>query len=160
MRNGTKIAVAGLTGAGLAWLFDPRMGRTRRAKATDQMAAGVRRGGRTLGRKARYAGSEAYGAVQRTIHRRPEEQNPDDVMLAQRVSSGIFIDPSLPKGSVNIDAHDGIVTLRGEVQTRDQMRRLVDAARTVADVRDVECLLHLPGETPPNIEPLRRVAQS
>ena len=46
---------------------------------------------------------------------------------------------------------NGIVELRGQVADASQSEALELKTRMVSGVRDVRNLLHLPGETPPNI---------
>ena len=46
---------------------------------------------------------------------------------------------------------NGIVELRGQVPDASQSEALELKTRMVSGVRDVRNLLHLPGETPPNI---------
>ena len=48
-------------GAAAQYYYDPRAGRTRRAKLRDQAGAQFRRFGRLLGRKARYQLGRAKG---------------------------------------------------------------------------------------------------
>ena len=48
-------------GAAAQYYYDPRAGRTRRAKLRDQAGAQIRRMGRLLGRKARYQLGRAKG---------------------------------------------------------------------------------------------------
>jgi osmotically-inducible protein OsmY len=46
---------------------------------------------------------------------------------------------------------NGIVELRGQVNDPSQSEALELKSRMVSGVKDVRNLLHLPGETPPNI---------
>ena len=77
---------------------------------------------------------------------RPE---PNDATLAARVESEVFAAPDAPKGSVDVNAENGIVVLRGEVERPELIDELVEKARSVQGVREVENLLHLPGEEAP-----------
>ena len=83
----------------------------------------------------------------------------NDPTLARKVESEIFRDASAPKGSVSVNVEHGVVYLRGEVTTPEQVRALVDGATKVDGVVGVENLLHLPGtpapakdETPGRVE--------
>lgn len=154
-----RCAAAAAGGAALAYLLDPQMGRTRRVKLADQVKATGRRGKRKAGKRARYVSKEAYGVLQRTMHPGPKLRDPNDETLEQRVQSELFVDPTMPKGRVNIDAHDGVVVLRGQVDDEEQIDRLCAMASDVDGVRRVENLMHLPGEPPPNLEPLLRAAR-
>jgi hypothetical protein len=53
-----------------------------------------------------------------------------------------------------VDARDGIVTLRGELEA-SLAKKLEKAVREVSGVRDVENLLHEPGTPAPNKEEVR-----
>ena len=137
-------------GAAIAYLFDPTSGRRRRALARDQAGALVRRAHRRIGRLERHAEAEAYGVSQRIQHSFDEPgATPDDVTLAQKVQSEIFRDPEVPKGKINVNAENGTVVLRGEVDSPDLIRDLEKRTRKVQGVEEVENLLHLPGATAP-----------
>jgi osmotically-inducible protein OsmY len=139
-----------IAGAALTYLFDPDRGRGRRAKARDMMAARARRGARELDRTRRYAQGWAAGAAHRVTHPGVEQPAVDDRTLKARVESELF-GPDFPSGSVVVDVVDGVVSLRGELPTSDDIKR---AERTVArlpGVEGVQSLLHLPGQPAPNV---------
>jgi osmotically-inducible protein OsmY len=69
---------------------------------------------------------------------------PDDQTLVDRVESEIFRDRKKVKGKVNINAEEGVVVLRGELESQDLIDDLVNAVREVDGVRNVENLLHTP----------------
>ena len=73
-----------------------------------------------------------------------------DAVLVTKVESEVLGDPDLPKGSVSINAEDGIIVLRGQVERPEQIRRLEKAVRKVDGVQGVENLLHLPGTPAPS----------
>lgn len=70
--------------------------------------------------------------------------NPDDQTLVDRVESEIFRDRKEVKGKVNINAEEGLVVLRGELDSQELIDDLVKAVREVDGVRNVESLLHTP----------------
>jgi osmotically-inducible protein OsmY len=53
----------------------------------------------------------------------------------------VFRDPSIPKGQINVNAENGVVVLRGQVDSPDLIKELEKKARNVQGVRDVENLL-------------------
>lgn len=119
------IAPLAAVGGMLAWFFfDPADGRRRRAELVRRAPAFLRRGGP----------KEAF----------------NDPTLAGKVESEIFRDTEVPKGQVNVQAHDGVVELRGEVERPELIEQLVERARSIPEVREVENLLHLPGEPAPH----------
>jgi osmotically-inducible protein OsmY len=147
------LALGALVGAALVYLFDPQNGRRRRALLRDRSAAIVRQGGRTTARAGRTAAAEAYGASQKVQHLKGGPKEYDDATLAQKVQSEIFRDADAPKGQVDVNAENGIVVLRGEVERPELIDELVERTRKVQGVRDVQNLLHLPGTPAPASEP-------
>ena len=140
--------LAGLDGAALAYFLDPDQGRRRRNITRDRVASTLRRGSRNLARTGRQAAAEAYGLSRKATYLTPrDEPPPNDATLSQRVESEVFRDPDIPKGRINVNAEQGVVVLRGEVDRPEQIRSVETAVRRVSGVVDVENLLHLP-DTP------------
>jgi osmotically-inducible protein OsmY len=78
-----------------------------------------------------------------------EKPQPDDVTLARKVESEIFRGADVPKGQINVNAVDGVVYLRGELEQPDLIKDLESQARNVQGVQGVENLLHAPGQEAP-----------
>jgi osmotically-inducible protein OsmY len=134
-------------GAALAYFFDPENGKRRRKVAVQRLAGASRRHGRRL---AAASTSQATALKQKATHLREEPKpQPDDVTLAQKVESEIFRDADVPKGKINVNAENGKVVLRGEADSTEMIDGLVDKARSVQGVQDVENLLHTPGQPAP-----------
>jgi len=57
---------------------------------------------------------------------------------------------------VNVDAVDGVVTLRGQLDDQDAIRDVEAAVGKVKGVRRVENLLHTPRTVAPNVRGLQR----
>jgi osmotically-inducible protein OsmY len=76
-------------------------------------------------------------------HRNADELN--DPALAAKVESEIFRGDDVPKGSINVNAENGVVYLRGEANNPEQVEELGKAARKVDGVREVKNLLHAAG---------------
>lgn len=112
-------------GAALAYLFDPQNGRNRRKALVKRLAA--------------FAARRGTGPATR----------PDDVTLARRVQAEILRDADVPQGSVDVDAENGKVVLRGEVGSAEMIDDLVGKARKVQGVEEVENLLHAASEPAP-----------
>ena len=134
-------------GAALAFFFDPQSGRRRRHMAWDRTASFARRKGRRL---ARTLASETYGATMKARHlREASKPQPNDATLVQKVESEVFRDPAIPKGQINVNAENGVVYLRGEVDSPAHLALLEKETREVKGVRGVENLLRLaPGSAP------------
>ena len=79
----------------------------------------------------------------------PSASSYDDVTLARKVETEIFRDADAPKGDVLVNAEQGVVFLRGQVKTPDQIKELEQAAQAVDGVKGVETLLHTPGTPAP-----------
>ena len=139
-------------GAGIAYLFDPNSGAQRRSVLLDKLGSKARTGAGSLAGAARGAGAKAGGAV--AAAKSDETPPPNDQALAEKVKSEVLGDPEVPKDRISIDVSDGIVALRGEVDDREVMQTVDAKVRAVTGVRDVQNLLHLPGETPPNLSPV------
>ena len=136
-RIGIGAALGGIT----AFFFDPQLGRRRRAMTRDRLRRLVNREGR---RALRGAQAEVYGAARRVRHRREQPKTYDDATLAHKVESELFRPADVPKGKIVVNAVDGVVQLRGEVDTPELIDDLVARTREIQGVRDVENLLHLP----------------
>jgi len=122
----TRLRYAAL-GAALAYFFDPQNGRARRRDTIKRIVQ----------------------LSQRQRGRLTARAQPDDVTLARQVESEIFGDADLPKGQINVNAEEGKVVLRGEVESAEMIEELVSKARKVQGVQEVENLLHTPGQAAP-----------
>jgi hypothetical protein len=142
--------VAGVgIGAALAFLFDPQQGRRRRHVARDRGLAVLRRRKRETVRRADYLAGVAHGKVHKAMPTRHGEP-PDDATLTDKVKSEIFRDAHEAKGRVSVNTERGVVYLRGELESDEQIRALVDAAAKVEGVQRVENLLHTRGTPAPS----------
>ena len=149
-------AVGGVT---LAYLLDREQGHRRRRLLVDRAVASARRRSRQGSQSIRVAVARAEGHARGFVHRLrpPAKEPPDDVTLAHKVESIVFRDPMLPKGQISINAEEGEVFLRGQVDRPELIHDLEEAVRNVPGVRGVENLLHLPGQPSPASHAGRRV---
>jgi len=160
-RRARILAFAGgvAVGALAAFLLDPLLGRTRRARLADQAAASGRdalEGAERLGRRM---ASDFEGRVQAARYGTEGYDATNDVTLARKVESELLGRPDVPKGSVIVSVEQGRVVLRGRVdrpELRDDLTRLVLATD---GVDEVENLVHLPGESSETTEEVRRLAR-
>ena len=136
-------------GGALAYFFDPQTGARRRNMANDRARAFVRRSRRKAGSAAGGVAAQAYGVSQKVQHRNEEPKDFDDATLARKVETELFRPDDVPKGQINVNVENGVVVLRGEVDSWEIVDDLVKQARAVQGVRDVENLLHLPGQPAP-----------
>jgi osmotically-inducible protein OsmY len=144
-----KLRYMGL-GALIAYFFDPQNGRRRRAMARDRIPAFFR----STAQKAENAGSaasaQAEAVKQKATHLKEEEKpQPDDVTLARKVETEIFREADIPKGRINVNAENGKVVLRGEVEQPELIKDLEKRTKKVQGVQEVENLLHVQGTPAP-----------
>src|SRR6266516_1229715 len=138
--------LAGAVGAALAYFFDPDNGNRRRKLTADKVGKYFR----STSRLAEDVAAQAQGVKQKVTHLKEQDKpQPDDATLAHKVETIIFRDADVPKGQINVNAEDGVVTLRGEVPDETMLNALVERTREIAGVRQVESLLHLPGQDAP-----------
>jgi osmotically-inducible protein OsmY len=142
----------GVAGALAAYYFDPDRGHSRRTTTRDQLFGKARDVGRKAERAGRALEAEAEGAYMRLTHRTPETpaDEYDDVTLTRKVESELFASDDFPKGSININVVDGVVELRGQVRTPDDIKAIEERVRKIHGVEDVHNLLHLPKRPAPN----------
>jgi hypothetical protein len=133
-------------GYALAFFFDAQNGKRRRNMTRDRVFAFFRRSAR----RSRAIPQTAYAAKQKVTHLREEPKpQPDDVTLARKVETEIFRAADAPKGNVNVNAVDGVVELRGQVDQPELVQELEEKTRKVHGVRDVRNLLHTPSQSAP-----------
>jgi hypothetical protein len=143
------LAAAALVGGLLVFFLDPQGGRRRRAMARDRLSAQFRHTGRRLARTGRGVGGWSYGVTQRATHRRFASEPADDVALVDRVKSELFRH-DVPREHLSINAAEGVVELRGQVEDAAEIGRLEMLVRRVPGVHDVHNYLHTPGTPAPN----------
>ena len=149
LKKTTRLLLWGAAVAVLVYFLDPRSGRGRRARTKDQLLAKTRRTTRQAQEKVSYAGDKLEGVAHSVIQSDGEAPD-DDKTLADKVKSEVLGSPEFEGHQVLVDAADGVVALRGEVQREEQVGDLEAAVRRVPGVRDVENYVHLPGTPAPN----------
>jgi len=126
-------------GALIAYFFDPQSGRSRRAEARQRIPAMLRR---TSAKAGGAASAKATAVKAKATNLKEEEKpQPDDVTLARKVETEIFRDADVPKGKINVNAENGKVVLRGEVEESSLIEDLETRTKKVQGVREVENLL-------------------
>ena len=137
-------------GAAAAYYLDPQGGARRRNEARDKAIATAKSGAGDAAGTVKRAAGKARGSVSAVTPSMPGRGDaPDDVTLARKVETEIFRPADAPKGSVSVNAENGVVFLRGEVEEREWIDRLGADAGKVEGVKEVRNLLHLPGTEAP-----------
>jgi osmotically-inducible protein OsmY len=165
MGNVTSFLLGAITGAGVMYLVDPKAGRQRRDAAATQLRLSAERAQESADAAAATATEKAQAAVgsaQQTdkltgavADALPDEQPANAVTLVAKVRSEVLGNWS--QYAINVDAAEGIVTLRGEVDPAHR-DAIAEAVEGVTGVDEVENLLHAPGEEPTNVTASRRAS--
>lgn len=129
----------GLVGALLAYFLDPSHGSQRRSSTMQKVSTA------STGPL-----SKATNMVPGMKSRQPDNPNPDDQTLRDRVESEIFKDTETSRENININVVNGIVTVRGELPNQGEIDNLVKRIQSIPNVKGVQNLLHLPGTPAPN----------
>lgn len=133
--NRTRNLLSAGIGATAAYLFDPDMGRTRRARIADQAGAVTRRTRARIEKKARYKAGVARGAVHRFIEPLRPPAYVDDATLLQKVRSEA-LGPWDGPASVEVAIESGIIFLHGSAP-RDSVSDLIGSIEGVQGVSAV-----------------------
>jgi len=106
----------------------------------------------------RYSEGRLHGVVHRAtpFH---DHAPADDITLVQKIRSEVLGAAAFRHYGVSVDAHDGVVHLRGEIDDQATIYALIDAVKQVPGVRNVDSYLHLRGVTPPNKTAALRATQ-
>jgi osmotically-inducible protein OsmY len=135
-------------GAAGVYFLDPASGARRRNQTRDQALSKARHSADKAAKQATQAANRAQGVVHKVTPSGPSEPA-DDVTLAHRVETEIFRAPDAPKGRVSVNAENGVVFLRGELDDPHWISRLGDDAARVNGVAAVRNLLHTPATPAP-----------
>lgn len=133
------LLAGGLVGALLAYFLDPTHGNQRRNNAMQKVGSS---GGNPI--------SKVTGMMQGSMPHQPDNPNPDDKTLTDRVESEIFSDTETSRENININVVNGIVTVRGELPNQGEIDDLVKRIQSIPNVKGVQNFLHLPGTPAPN----------
>src|SRR5262249_38281179 len=139
------LVIGGAIGAGVTYFLDPELGPGRRARLQNQFGAMLSRGKRELDRAARQIQSRAQGAVAQ-LQAPAAPATDDDWTLLSRVESVLHAVPGFPRSTVEAEVVDSRLILRGEVNSADQVREIVQAASQIRNIAAVESLLRVRGE--------------
>jgi osmotically-inducible protein OsmY len=144
-------------GAMLAYFLDSHSGRRRRALVRDKIAHNrrvIRRDvPRVAQKRLRFLGGLAKGMGHNAADLVPHHLRRgavDDETLVARVRSEALRGDGIKSGEIHVDAYEGCVTLRGQLEHPDEIRRIVVATGRIDGVVEVRSYLHLPGTPPPN----------
>lgn len=153
MKTRTALFAAAM-GAAAQYLFDPERGRSRRVRLRDQIAGAARRRGRWLEREVEQQAEDLRNRVKGAVYEvtRPLRDQPtaNDRELIDRVRSEVLGAEEFRRYTINVDAADGVVALRGQLDHPEEINDLKQRVAKVPGVVRVDSFLHLPGTPPPN----------
>ena len=149
MRTRTFL-VGGLVGAAIAYLYDPVSGAGRRARLRDQTLSEARQVRERADAKRRHLSNVAKGAMSEFASPGPDDREPDDATIAERIRSEVFGAADVPKDRIALTVVDGVAELRGELDAEEEVRRVGERASFVPGVREVRNLMRTHGSTAPN----------
>jgi osmotically-inducible protein OsmY len=153
------------TGAAVTYFLDPQGGAGRRAQTKEKAGPVARSAKEKAVPVARSAKEKAVPVARSAVSSATEQATNlagkarsaapggspsyDDVTLARKVESEIFRSHDAPKGSVSVNAENGVVFLRGALDDPSWIERLGSAAEQVDGVEAVRNLLHQTGTPAP-----------
>ena len=137
-------------GAALKYFFDPQQGRRRRAQVQERITDFFQSRAREAEQVGQKTAAQAEDLAQ-TAKDQAEKVGAqlDDATLARNVETEIFRGDEVTKKQVDVDAENGKVVLRGEVDKPELIRDLEERTRKVQGVQDVENLLRSPAAEAP-----------
>ena len=146
------IALVGLAGAAVAYLFDPTSGSARRRRLRDQIMALARRGTRDetastplpqnmVPSPKPEISAPPEGPPKEGIPLGPGALPMDDAAIAGRIRTEVFGRRGLETGRIVVDVVRGVAFLRGELKDGHAIEEIVDRTGDVPGVRGVQNLI-------------------
>jgi osmotically-inducible protein OsmY len=138
-------------GALLAYFFDPKKGSERRGMVMGKAGSAANLGS-TVQHSVHNVATGAQSAVRGSVPHAPDNPDPDDNTLKDRIESEVFRNPKYSREHLNILVVDGVVDLHGQLPTQDEIDSLIARIEGMRNVKGVQSYLHLPGTPAPNKE--------
>lgn len=143
-----QILTFGGAGAALAYFFDPDRGRARRTQTRDQLISRARSMTEDVEKQARYVEGQLQGVRARADGKGKMDPQ-DDHLIKQGIEQRLAA-AGLDTTDVVIDVTDGVVGLRGQVPSADQLDKVQNETTSVPGVEEIHSWLHLPSAPAPN----------
>jgi BON domain len=146
LRVRSKLAFA--AGAVTAYFCDPQLGKARRNRFRDQARARMRHESTRAARRARYREGQLEGMQARA---RGAGVFPpiDDRGIADHLKQVLATLP-LDTSKVAVDVNEGVVGLRGQLASPEQIQAVEERLRGEPGVVRVDNWMHVPGASAPN----------
>ena len=151
MRLRTLIA-GGLLGAVAAYLLDPTNGRERRRYLRELVEERVGAVRPSMGSRPSLRATPEVANLAPMSHdpNAAVGGSPSDAVVTDRIMSTVMGAPDVPTDRLALDVVDGVVTLRGELDSSEEIDDIGARIANVDGVVEVKALVHLPGEPAPN----------
>jgi osmotically-inducible protein OsmY len=137
------IAIAGLAGAAVAYLFDPIAGSARRSRIRERLSAFARRRA-TPQQKPPPPVDVASAPIEEAVAVTRVDPPNSDAAIADRIRTRVQGRPDLETGGLVVEVLRGVAFLRGDLKDRAQIDEVVDLTGAVPGVQEVQNLIHLP----------------
>jgi osmotically-inducible protein OsmY len=148
----TRLSLFGAVGGAVVYFLDPRSGPDRRSRAKDKIQAKF--GGTEQPDWAdppvKNSGENKVGGSAHTAAEPSGGPPGDDKTLVDKIKSEVLGGAEYAGHDVVVDAANGLVTLRGQLEKPEHIDDLAAAVGAVPGVLQVENYLHLPGTPAPN----------
>lgn len=142
-------------GAALMYFLDPDRGTRRRHIFMDKLGKWLRNSAGETGKMIDYTGGKLQGVLNTNP---PDNPNPDDKTLKERIQSEIFKNPETSRQNMNVNVADGVVELRGELPTPQAIDDLIARVKAIPNVKEIHDYLHLPNTPAPNKQSVIQVS--
>ena len=148
------MAIAGLAGAAVAYLFDPIAGSARRRRIRERISVFTPRRATfeeprlPVDRAAAPMKDEVADTLEPPMEEpvavTPEERPNTDTAIADRIRMRVRARPDLETEGLVVEVLRGVAFLRGDLKDRAQIDEVVDLTGAVPGVQEVQNLIHLP----------------
>jgi osmotically-inducible protein OsmY len=135
-------------GGAVYYFFVGEQGAKRRAQAQERARELVGRGKAAAEEAGEAVSAEAESMKEKAQDAAKQAADVDDQTLKQKVETEV-LGGEAPKGQVDVNVANGVVTLRGELEQPGLIEDLEQRVRKVQGVRGVENLLQASGTQPP-----------
>lgn len=145
----TRLSLLGAVVGAVVYFLDPRSGQGRRSRAKDQIQAKLRGTTEQADGAEQPVANEGEGFAH-TASQPSGEPPDDDKTLVDKIKSEVLGRTDYVGQDVVVNAVDGVVALRGQLERPEQIDELAAAVGAVPGVSQVDNYLHLPDAPAPN----------
>ena len=144
----TRLSMLGAFVGAAVYFLDPRNGPGRRSRAKDQLQSKLRGTSEQVDQMASHVENKAEGLAHTVTS--SEKAPEDDKTLVDKIKSEVLGGSDYAGHDVVVNAVNGVVTLRGQLERPEQIDSLATDVAAVPGVTKVENFVHLPEQPAPN----------